>query len=370
MTPTARLPPLPALTGLRAVAAVWVVLFHYRDDLLALVPGLAPLDTLMRAGYLGVDLFFPLSGFVLAFTYADRLGSFSWRGSTDFVRNRFARVWPVHVLTLNLDLVVAALVGTLGVGVEGHRRTPQAYLENVAMVHTWFSDRPSFNAPAWSISSEWFAYLLAPFLFLAAVRVRRAIPALALSAAAYAAMLAVFATMALPNGNLEHMFYVRILGEFLGGMLLCLAWVRGGARLDGVVLVLPATLVVLALVPAASAGHYWAAPALGLGVAGLAASTGPVTSALSWPVVVAAGEASYALYMTHLLVQPFVHSLRLWAQGSWWASALVVAGLLAVLRALAWLVHTMVERPARRRLQAPRREESPAPTADRVAQLV
>ena len=134
-------------------------------------------------------------------------------------------------------------------------------------------------------------------------------------------MLAVFATMALPNGNLEHMFYVRIMGEFVGGMLLCLAWVRGGARLGGLVVVLPATLVVLALVPAAAAGHYWAAPALGLGVAALAGSSGWVTAALSWPGLVAAGEASYALYMTHLLVQPFVHSLRLWAQGSGWASA-------------------------------------------------
>jgi peptidoglycan/LPS O-acetylase OafA/YrhL len=370
MTPTTRRPPLPALTGLRAVAAVWVVLFHYRDDLLALVPGLAPLDTFMRAGYLGVDLFFPLSGFVLAYTYADRLGSFSWRASTDFVRNRFARVWPVHVLTLNLDLAVAALVGTLGVGADGHRRTPQAYVENVAMVHTWFNDRPSFNAPAWSISSEWFAYLLAPLLFVAAVRVRRAVPALALAAVSYAAMLAVFATMALPNGNLEHMFYVRIMGEFVGGMLLCLAWVRGGARLGRCVVVLPVTLVVLALVPAASAGHYWAAPALGLGVAGLAASSGWVTSALCWPLVVAAGEASYALYMTHLLGQPFVHSLRVWAQGSGWASAGVVVGLVIALAGIAWLVHTAVEKPARRRLQAPRRDVPVAPSPEPAERLV
>jgi len=352
MTSTHRRPSLPALTGLRAVAAGWVVLFHYRDDLLALVPGMAPLDTFMRAGYLGVDLFFPLSGFVLAYTYADRLSTFSWRGTGDFVRNRFARVWPVHVLALNVDLAIAAVVGTLGVGADGHRRTPQAYAENLAMVHTWFSDRPSFNAPAWSISSEWFAYLLAPLLFVGVARVRRAGTAVVLAASSYAVMLAVFATMALPNGNLEHMFYVRILGEFVGGMLLCLAWVRGGARLGRLVVVLPMTLVLLALVPAAAAGDYWAAPALGLGVAALAASSGWVTAALSWPGIVAAGEASYALYMTHLLVQPFAHSARVWAQGSGWSSALVVVGLLVVLAAMAWLVHTRVEGPARRWLQS------------------
>lgn len=367
MHPTTRRPALPALTGLRAVAAVWVVLFHYREDLLALAPSLAPLDTLMRAGYLGVDLFFPLSGFVLAYTYADRMRSFTWRATGDFVRNRFARVWPVHVVTLNVDLAIAALIGTLGVGADGHRRTAGAYVENLAMVHTWFNDRPSFNSPAWSISSEWFAYLLAPLLFVAVARLRRASSALLLAALSCAVMLAVFATLALPNGNLEHMFYVRIMGEFLGGMLLCLAWVRGGARLGRLVVVLPLTVAVLALVPAAADGHYWAAPALGLGVAALAGSTGWITRALSWPAVVAAGEASYALYMTHLLVQPLVRPARVWAHGSGWASALVLGGLVAVLVAMAWLVHARVERPARRRLQAPRRGERPRPAEPATA---
>ena len=122
---------------------------------------------------------------------------------------------------------------------------------------------------------------------------------------------------------------------------------------------LPLTLVVLALVPVAASGHYWAAPALGLGVAALAGSSGWITQALSWPGIVAAGEASYALYMTHLLVQPFLPPVRAWAQGSGWASALVLVGFVAVLVGMAWLVHTKVERPARRWLQAPRRPKEP-----------
>ena len=93
------------------LAAAWVVLFHYRDDVEALLPWLAPADTLLRAGYLGVDLFFPLSGFILAYNYADSMRRFSWGASVSFVRNRFARVWPVHFVALNIDLVTAALVG-------------------------------------------------------------------------------------------------------------------------------------------------------------------------------------------------------------------------------------------------------------------
>ena len=62
-----RRPVIGALTGLRAVAAVWVVLFHYRSDVLALAPALRPLRPLMDAGYLGVVVFIALSGFVLAY---------------------------------------------------------------------------------------------------------------------------------------------------------------------------------------------------------------------------------------------------------------------------------------------------------------
>ena len=126
-------------------------------------------------------------------------------------------MWPARVATLHIDLITAWVQGRLGVGPGGHRRTLSAYLQNLVMVQNWFSDRPSFNGPAWSISSEWFAYLLAPLLFLALARVRRAGPLLAVAAAAYAVMLATFAAFALPNGNLEHMFYMRIGPEFLAG---------------------------------------------------------------------------------------------------------------------------------------------------------
>ena len=347
-----RRPPLPALTGLRALAAGWVVLFHYRADLVALVPWLAPADLFMRAGYLGVDLFFPLSGFVLAYNYADRLRRFSWRGTRSFIQNRFARVWPVHVFALHVDLAVALAVGTMGVGDNGHRRTLAAYLENLAMVHNWWNDRPSFNAPAWSIGSEWFAYLLAPLVFVLVARLVRARSALLLAIASYAVMLTVFATMALPNGNLEHMFYVRILGEFLAGVFLCLAWVRGGVRLGRLLVVAPLTVAVIALVPAASSNDYWAAPALGLGVAALAASSGWTARTLSRPWAVAAGEASYCLYMTHVLVRPVVSGLREWGDGAWWSAALATVGIVVILGGVAWLVHVLVERPARRLLHA------------------
>ena len=74
-----RRPDIPALTGLRAVAALLVVLFHYKY----IVPGLgqspAPGARVIQAGFVGVSLFFVLSGFILAYTYIGDDGSL--RGS-------------------------------------------------------------------------------------------------------------------------------------------------------------------------------------------------------------------------------------------------------------------------------------------------
>ena len=363
-TTSERRSPLPALTGLRVLAATWVVLFHYRPDIEALAPWTMAADTFMRAGYLGVDLFFPLSGFILAYNYADAMRTFSWRSAVPFIRNRFARVWPVHFVALNLDLAMAVAMGTIGIGEGGHRRTPAAYGQNVLMVHNWFNDRPSFNGPAWSIASEWFAYLLAPLLFVLVARVVRARTSMLLAGLSYAAMLTVFAVFALPNGNLEHMFYVRIMGEFIAGIFLCLAWVRGGLALGRLAPLLPLVVLVVAVVPAVASGDYWMAPAMGLVVAVVATAGGWVGSWLSTSFMVAAGEASYCLYMTHYLMRPVVTWLREWGDDAWWSAGLAVAALVLALGGAAWLMHILVERPARRllhaRTRAPVRPPAPA----------
>lgn len=344
-----------ALTGLRAVAAVWVVLFHYRFDLLALFPAASPLGPLMAAGYLGVDVFFVLSGFVLAYNYAERLGRWAPREARAFAQNRVARVWPVHVVTLNLDLLQAAVVGTLGVGADGHRRTVSAYLQNLTMTHAWWNDRPSFNAPAWSISAEWAAYLACPLLLLGLARVRRPLTAALAAAGLFGMMTTVFALWALPNGNVPHAGMLRIGVEFTAGVLLLRVHQRHPRWLPH--LTLPVTAGVAAavlLVPAARHG-YWLAPALGLLVLLVSVDDGPVGRLLARPGAVFWGEASYCLYLTHLLLSPGLHAIvdpRSVAQSPFAVRLLVLALYVVALGAAAVLLRRLVEVPARRLLRA------------------
>ena len=88
-------PELRALTSLRGIAAMAVVLQHYSASAESLSDGWIP--SLAPHGYMAVDFFFVLSGFILAYTYADDFISESWRAYPSFIVRRIARVWPLQV---------------------------------------------------------------------------------------------------------------------------------------------------------------------------------------------------------------------------------------------------------------------------------
>ena len=187
---------IKALTGLRIVAAVWVVLFHFRPLLRDAAPGfLDALTPVLNCGAQGVDLFFILSGFVLTWNYLDRMGgSWSTRATLHFLWLRLARVWPVYLVTLHL----AALwvIFTLHVGhvpsQEIDQLTAISYVRQVLLVQLWFQpffDDSSWDGPAWSISAEWLAYLLFGVLVLVIFRMTRATRARSLMWLAFAASL-------------------------------------------------------------------------------------------------------------------------------------------------------------------------------------
>ena len=145
-----------ALTGLRGVAALYVVFFHYFSPLSLTNPAMC----LLGHGYLAVDLFFVLSGFVMALNYAG-LFSHGIRGSAIrvFLSRRVARIYPLYLLSL-LGASGLVLTGYLNIAADSLAR---AFWPNLLMVQNW-GNWESIETPAWSISTEWFAYMLFPFL--------------------------------------------------------------------------------------------------------------------------------------------------------------------------------------------------------------
>src|SRR5262249_39676380 len=94
-------PEIRALTGIRGFAAVWVVLFHLQwQGMYQAFPRLEAIRPLVDRGYLGVDLFFILSGFILTWNYGEALADWRPREHVRFEIVRLARIYPVHLATL------------------------------------------------------------------------------------------------------------------------------------------------------------------------------------------------------------------------------------------------------------------------------
>ncbi len=165
-----------ALTGLRGVAAAYVVLFHFaghgRD-------AGSMLGQIRLHGYLAVDVFFVLSGYVMALTYG---GLFARGGSAGaygaFLLKRVSRLYPAY---LAATLACAAL-SVVDPAVEGPLTT-FALATNLLMVQAWGLSY-SLDYPGWSLSAELVAYLLFPALAAAALGGRRARPWVTASVAA------------------------------------------------------------------------------------------------------------------------------------------------------------------------------------------
>jgi peptidoglycan/LPS O-acetylase OafA/YrhL len=153
-------PELPALTSLRGIAAVAVLLFHSSFYAYHFAGGSPP--WLWRRGYLAVDLFFFLSGFVLTHVYGRRLAEQqSWRTLRRFFWARFCRIYPASFFTTAV-FVLAFTVGSLPFPSDASF-TKQLVAALLLLQVPWLDDIV-INSPSWSISAELYAYLLFPFV--------------------------------------------------------------------------------------------------------------------------------------------------------------------------------------------------------------
>jgi peptidoglycan/LPS O-acetylase OafA/YrhL len=361
---------IKALTGLRIIAAVWVVLFHFRPMLRAAAPDFSDaLAPVLNCGAQGVDLFFILSGFVLTWNYLDRMGwSWSTRATLHFLWLRLARVWPVYLVTLHL--AAAWVIFTLHAGhvpsKEVGQLTAVSYVRQLLLVQLWFQpyfDGSSWDGPAWSISAEWLAYLLFGLLILVVFRMAHATRARNLIWLAFAASLPPVLLL-LVSGQ----FYTpwswlpRIVMQFIAGALVAAAIIRlrptdrvrraAGyfsvllfAAIVGLVYLLDAHPVP-GVIDSAGLVDVLFVPL----VMTLAMGVGSLPRLLSTRVMVYGGQISFCLYMVHELV----HTAWNWAAeqfeltmhgaGGKWA----VIGLLAFAAGFASLLFHVVEEPARR----------------------
>ena len=344
------------LTSLRFFAAIWVVLLHYSKD--------APFEIdrityLVYNGASAVDLFFILSGFILAhcYLYAVAEGRFAYGR---YLWRRFARIYPLHLVTF---LPFFALMLAAGTGLVPLTH-PEAYswdavLPNLLLLHAWgTTDSSTFNYPSWSVSAEWFAYLLFPAFIWLALRLRP----LAGVGVALALLLvaALVADQTLPRkvSELTYEFGIlRIVPSFLLGIVTyrlsqaydvtpSLAWI-----------LLATLLLLLGLLLHALPTPLVAMPLMALLIFTLASlHRHGMSRPLDRPTLVYLGEISYAIYMTHAMIDVFYFNAlhMLWPDKGMVGGLAVWLGGLALTLPLAALAYHLIENPARRWLTGER----------------
>jgi peptidoglycan/LPS O-acetylase OafA/YrhL len=172
---------LRALTGLRFVAALHVLTYHALFTFSRFGDRVLPSSILgnvcrsfLASGYVSVDFFFVLSGFVLAYAYLDSESQSLVTSTRRFWLARFARIYPMHavgvLLTLPLFILGSheARASSFTIARGGARQVAIS----LSLLQAWFPRHVfDLNGPAWSLSAETFFY--ACFPFLARVFVRR-----------------------------------------------------------------------------------------------------------------------------------------------------------------------------------------------------
>lgn len=338
---------LDALTGIRGIAAWAVVLYHIRLSLVGLLPSWA--IPALAKGYLAVDLFFILSGFVIWYNYAERIRGSGWAEARLFLWRRLARVWPLHGAVLLAFAALALVLLATGRAAPGY---PLGELPlHVALVQNWgLTHALSWNHPAWSISTELAAYLLFPAVVMAARWERW--PRWAL----YALLLALAATIHLVFGangyralgeDIPALGLWRCLPEFAMGMALCILWRRWTVAGRGAVRALVAALLWATL------GLAWRLPETAvvpglffLLLAALALDSGPAARLLGGRALTYVGEISYSTYLAHYLL--FIVWKLAFVDATLQLGWLGLAGYLGLVAAASVALYHGLEKPAQR----------------------
>jgi peptidoglycan/LPS O-acetylase OafA/YrhL len=296
--PDPRTPELLPLTAIRGLAAWWVVLFHLRFLLAPWIPA-AALAVLAR-GNLAVDLFFILSGFVMALNYGERIATGGAPAYRDFLFRRFARIYPLHLLILLGFAAYALAAAGLGTARLGDQSWGY-FAQSLLLVQNWgFAGEARWNVPAWSISTEALAYLLFPLLLVLLRPNSRRLWLLAAAVALLGLSVQPFFWLLgypFPNAVAQTGLF-RCLVQFAMGMGVYGLWLRLPERrwLAGAAIAAAALLAVgFVLWNAPVVAVAWAALVLGLARMRRA-------GVLEAPALVWLGRVSYATYLFHYLL--------------------------------------------------------------------
>ena len=332
---------LPALTGLRFFLALWVIGHHITGphDMLGAAAAATPpaIYAWIRGGYLAVQTFFVLSGFVLARTYRDT--DWSRPNVLRYAAARAARIYPVYFISLLMisPQIVAEFTPA---------KTP-VLVEHGLLIQAWFGRIPvNWNIPAWTLSCEIFFYLSFPLAAILMARAgwRQAV-ALAVGATCLTRVLYVcgVSDQLKPVVHLAD-FFIGIAAARFFELIRKRGWTFSGAWLYVPALAFGALFI---------ARPDWLPPRVDLNtmlrplnallLLGFGLGGGIAARALSTRTVVYLGQASYSMYILHMPILFWYARYTRALSATLYVIAVIV---------IASAVYQWIEEPANRWLRA------------------
>ena len=367
-----------ALAGARALPPLLLVLYHYHEG--HGYQHLRLFDVFVAKGYLWVEFFFALSGFVLTHVYGSRARElWTARGYGTFLRNRLARLYPTHLAMLLI--LLAMMTGLRALAARGgyvsifdlpgyHPHTEiSAFVANLFLVQAWHVfPYLTWNGVAWFVSVEFFLCLVFPVY--ARLAAGGSLRAGAMILAGFAALYGLAQT----SGHGLDITYdwgiVRGMADFAIGVglaMLCrTARARSADRMPESGFTAAQILVALIFLTAMyntgwshSARDFWVVPPMTALILTLAFDRGLLARALQTRPLRLLGEWSFAIYMgqtTWLMMLRFAeqrfypHPVPAWTHT---IHILEPVGLVGVCTLWGWLLYRLVEHPANAAIRAP-----------------
>ena len=297
---------LDQLTSIRGIAAWWVVIYHSQAFLKDKIS--PDILNVISYGYLAVDLFFVLSGFVLFLNYHSRVNKNHPKTILIFYWNRFARIYPVHFVMMISYLVLAATFFYFSSsGKPPASFSIETFIQSLLLLQTWGDNDLTWNVPSWSISSEWAVYMVFPFIvflmkkYLAGVAMHIFLSIFALISIGYIYNILGMASI---GSSIAKMAVIRTLFEFILGCVIASVYLNHTDfivkfRYFGLVIF---TSLCLIFVNYKIDDYFIFPAAFFILIAYLSVDTSYITRILSLPLLVYLGEISYSTYMVHYFI--------------------------------------------------------------------
>jgi len=306
---------IKSLTSLRFFAALHVVLFHNIHFLGTDISYLSgPIKSAIEHGDSGVSFFFILSGFILTYVYRQDDRKIRFR---EFMKARVSRIYPLYFLGFLLDIPRGLSYFYSKYGNFGLKKASFSGLVHLLMLQSWHPRlTPVWNFPAWSISTEMFFYLCFPFFSKLRIRASTILLCYFVPLFIFGALVFFgFDTSDSSFSVLWRSFPVLRVGEFILGIMLAKLH-QTSARFKNASLyfwisnVMAISLICINIpIPHQIYSQLVLIPFFSIMIMTMASQQVKGIGILQSKVFVFLGGASYAMYILHIAIVPYLRNL-------------------------------------------------------------